>query len=98
MKHFTRYIILAMSSKHVPIKGVCHVSITLNNKQYTNTRLEEVENLCGDVLPGLDFQKQHPTVTFLHSGTEPELKINEAGIEVCSLTASKSRVPRLSLT
>ena len=44
---------------------------------------------------GLAFQKQHAAVTFVYGGTEPELKINEAGIEVCSLTASKLRVLRL---
>ena len=71
---------------------VCHVNITLNNKQYKNSHLEKLENQCSDVLLGLDFQKQHAAVTFLHCGTEPELKINEAGIEVCSLTASKLRV------
>ena len=82
-----------MSSKQAPIKGVCHVNIILNNKQYKNTHLEGLENLCGDVLLGLDFQKQHAAVTFLHGGTKPELKINEAGIEICSLTASKLRFP-----
>ena len=57
-----------MSSKQALIKGVCHVNITLNNKQYKNTRLKVLENLCGDVLLGLDFQKQHAAVTFLDGG------------------------------
>ena len=91
MKHFTRYITLAMSPKQAPIKGV---AISLN-KQYKNIRLEVLNNLRGDVILGLDFQKQHAAVTFLHEGTEPELKIDEAEIEVCSLTESKLRVPRL---
>ena len=95
MKPFTRNITLAMSSKQAPSKGVCHVNITLNNKQYKNTCLKGLENLCGDVLLSLDFQKQHAAVTFLHGGTEPELKINEAGIEVCSLITSRLMVPRL---
>ena len=45
MKPFTRYITLAMSSKQAPIKGVYHVNITENNKQYKSTRLEGLENL-----------------------------------------------------
>ena len=81
-----------MSSKQAPIKGVCHVQITLNNKQYKNICLKVLENLSGDVLLGFDFQKQPAAVTFLHGGTKLELKINEAGNEVCSLTASKLRV------
>ena len=80
MKSFTHYITLAMSS----IKGVYYVNITLNNKQSKNTRLEVLENLCGDILLGLDFQKQYAAVIFLHCRTEPELKINEAGIKICS--------------
>ena len=84
-----------MSSKQAPIKGVCHVNITLNNKLYKNTQLEVFENLCGDVLLGLDFLKQHATVTFLHGGTELELKMNKVRIEVWSLTGSKLRVPWL---
>ena len=93
MKPFTHYIALAMSSKQAPIKGVCHVNITLKNKQCKNAHLEVLENLCDDVFMGLNFQKQLAAVTFLHDGTEPELKINEARIEVCHLTSSKLRVP-----
>ena len=54
-----------MSSKQAPIKGLCHVNITLNNKQYKNTCLEGLENLCGDVLLGIGFQKEYASVTFL---------------------------------
>lgn len=56
-----------MSSKHAPINSMCHVNI--NDKD-----LELLENLCGNILLGLDFQKQHTTITFLHGGAEPELK------------------------
>ena len=77
-----------MSSKQAPIKGVYHVNITLNDQQYKNICLEVFENLCGDVLLGLYFQKLHAAVTFLHGEIEPELKINDAGIDICNLTAS----------
>lgn len=70
MKPGTCNITLAMSSKQVPIKGVCHINITLNNKKCKNTRLEVLEDLCCEVLLGLDFQKQHAVITFLHGGTE----------------------------
>lgn len=47
-----------MSFKCASIIGMCHVNITINDVEYPNTCLELLENLCGDILPGLDFQKQ----------------------------------------
>lgn len=95
IKPSTRYIILAMCSKQALIKGVYHVKITLNNKDYKNARLEIFEDLYGDVLLGLDFQKQHAAVTSLHGRSKSILRIKEAEIEVCSLTAFKLMVLRL---
>ena len=46
IKPAARYIILAMSSKHAPIKEVCNVNISLNNRTYHNTQLELIENFC----------------------------------------------------
>lgn len=86
-----------MCSKQALIKGGYHVNITLNDKDNKNFHLEILEDLYGyDVFLGLDFQKQHATaVTCLHGRSNPILRIKEAEIEVCSLTASKLMVARL---
>ena len=84
-----------MSSKHAPIKSVHYVTISLNSRIYQNTWLELTENLCGEILIGLDFQKLHTVVTFLHSKTESELRVNELKTKVCSLPASNLLVPIL---
>ena len=75
-----------MSSKHTPIKDVYHGNINLNKKKIN--RQEIIQNLCEEILLGLNLEKQHTTVIFLHSKTETDLSVNELKNKIFSLTAS----------
>ena len=84
-----------MYSKCALIKGVCHVNSSLNNRMYQISRLELIDNFYGKIRFGLDFQKQYTAVTFVHGGTEPELKVYGQKTEICSLAASNLLIRRL---
>lgn len=61
--------------------------VTLNNN-YSNISFIILENLCVDIILGLDFQEQHKKVTFNFGGQKQP-------IEICSLTALKVEPPDL---
>lgn len=96
-------ITLAMQTKTVPIKGRCSVNIKVCGKMYKQTFLEVMDDLCCDVILGLDFQQQHKTVSFEFGGSLSILRVNPngnvydkvPGSDVCSLAVASLDEPRL---
>lgn len=89
-------ITLAQSSSKASIVGECTVNITLNGNNYQKIKLGVMKNLCADVLLGIDFQKQHSSVTIEYGGSRSPLKIsNSNNHAVCSL--AEADIPKPSL-
>ena len=51
-------ITLAHTLHTAQVKGECFADITVGDVSYPRTKLDVIHNLCGDVIVGLDFQKQ----------------------------------------
>ena len=68
-------ITLASSTSTVIITGYCLVDIIVGKNGYTLLRLGVMEDLCADVILGLDFQKQHEAVTIKFNGSRPSIEV-----------------------
>ena len=55
---------MASSAMKMKSKGFCLVDLELKGNKYESTRLNGFENLCSDVILGLDFQGRHQRVIF----------------------------------
>jgi len=55
-----------MASAAIKMKssGFCVADITINDTIYEATRLNVLDNLCSDIILGLDFQSQHQRLVF----------------------------------
>ena len=83
-----RDITMAQSSLSARTLGFW--TVDLGGKQYSKICLSILPGLCADLLLGLDFQKQHPSVIFHHGGPQ-------APLEVCGLSMLKVGPPDLLL-
>ena len=79
---------MAQSTLSAKTLGHCIADLELGGKTYSNLRLSILPGLCSDLILGLDFQKQHQSVSFHHGGPEPPLV-------VCGLTTLKVEPPDL---
>ena len=70
------------------IHGYVSVDLSISGRHYTNVKLHVLDNLCTDVILGLDFQKQHKCVRFNFGGEKPAM-------DVCSLEMSNVKSPEL---
>lgn len=70
-----RDISMAQSTLSAKILGHCIADLELGGKTYSNLRLSILPGLCSDLILGLDFQKQHQSVSFHHGGPEPPLVV-----------------------
>ena len=55
--------------------GYCFITFSLNGKAYNNIKICVLNNLCVDLILGIDFQQQHKSVTFHFGGDKPNLNI-----------------------
>ena len=81
-------VTMASSSHMNKITGFVKTDLIIGKNVYTNLKLSLLENLCVDIILGLDFQTQHDSVKFRFGGTKPE-------IEVCGLTTLNVEPPEL---
>ena len=56
--------------------GFCIVDITINDTKYEATRLNVLDNLCKDVVLGLDFWSQHERLIFKFNGNLLKLVVD----------------------
>lgn len=55
----THQVQMASTAMKIKSTGFCLADINIGETQYPSTRLNILENLCSDVILGLDFQSQH---------------------------------------
>ena len=79
---------MAQSTLSAETLGHCLVNLELDGKTYSNLHLSILPGLCSDLILGLDFQKQHQSISFHHGGPKPPLV-------VCGLTTLKVEPPDL---
>ena len=68
--------------------GYCYISFNLNNKQYNDFKVSVLNDLCVDLILGIDFQQQHESITFQFGGDKPNLNI-------CNLATLNTNPPLL---
>jgi hypothetical protein len=94
---------MASTSLSTSITGICFVDLTIHESNYPNVRLHVMDNLCADIILGIDFQSQHQSVTLKFDGVRDPLVVGLATLNVepinlfenltpdCKPIASKSR-------
>ena len=82
-------ICMAQSTLKGGIVGQCITNVTLNGHMYKKVRLGVLNNLCGDVLLGEDFQGQHKRVIFEYNGSRPDLVVSNCP-ETCAITMANT--------
>ena len=75
VKESASTVSMALGSLKSTITGYVNVNFTIEKNQYANIKLNVMDNLCLDVILGLDFQKQHESVTVKLGGKKPALLI-----------------------
>ena len=75
---------MASSAMKMKSNGFCLVDLELKGNKYELTRLNVFENLCCDVILGLDFQGHHQHMVFEVDGESNDLIIS--GKSTCAVT------------
>ena len=72
------------------------VDISINNHSYIQ-KLSILEDVCVDLILGLDFQTQHQSVVFTYGGDGPPLEIScdDPPLKICGLTEINVQPPEL---
>ena len=67
---------MASSAMKMKSNEFCLVDLELKNNKYESTRPNVFENLCSDVILGLNFQGRHQHVIFEFNGESNDLVIS----------------------
>ena len=84
----THQVQMASTAVKIKSKGFCLVDIVNNGIKFPETRLNAFENLCSDVILGLDFQSQYQRLIFQFSGSSPDLLVSREFN--CTLAAAQA--------
>ena len=88
-----RQVQMASTAMKIKSTGFCLADLKIGDTAYPSTRLNILENLCSDIILGLDFQSQHQSLIIEFNGESPDLVV--ASDSHCLLTAAVS--PEVSL-
>ena len=83
-----RQVQMASSTTKIKSCGFCVVNLKLIDVSYESVRLNVFDNLCSDVILGLDFQTQHQRVVFEFNGDSPDLVVSPD--RSCALTVAST--------
>ena len=83
-----RQVQMASSTTKIKSCGFCVVNVKLKDASYELVRLNVFDNLCSDVILGLDFQTQHQRLVFEFNGDSPDLIVSSDSS--CALTAAST--------
>ena len=73
-------VMMASTSLSKQVGFVTFINVEIQGRVYENLMLTIMEDLCVNLLLGLDFQRKHESVVFKHGGSLPPLVIcNAAG-------------------
>jgi hypothetical protein len=77
--------------------GHCVVDVVVGEREYPAQKLSIMNNLCVDVILGLDWQARHKSLTFKFNGPEPPIEVcsSEPEPSVCGLTQMHTEPARL---
>ena len=76
---------MAASSLSTVIQGYCVVDLVYRGKLYNGLRVSVLQDLCADLILGLDFQSRHESITFQYGGPEPPIAV--CGLSTLNLRA-----------
>ena len=95
--HCNQKINLASNTSTVTLTGFRYAGIMTDCNLHKNFKLGVIEHLCADVILGIDFRKQHQSITINYGGKDTPIKINNAcaGTPICSLTKASVQYPSL---
>ena len=79
---------MASSAMKTKSNGFRLVDLELKGNKYESTKLNVFENLCSDLILGLDFQGRHQRVIFEFNGESNDLVIS--GKSTCAVTAAST--------
>ena len=83
-----RQVQMASTAMKIKLTGFCLADLKIGDTAYPSTRLNILENLCSDIIFGLDFQSQHQSLIIEFNGESPDLVV--APDSDCQLTAAVS--------
>ncbi|XP_077966603.1 uncharacterized protein LOC144420817 [Styela clava] len=79
-------VAMASLACSMPIKGCTAADIEYQGRHYQKFILRVMDDLCCDILLGIDFQGQHQSVTYNYGGDRPPMS-------VCGFSTFKSLPP-----
>nr|XP_039252837.1 uncharacterized protein LOC120330077 [Styela clava] len=79
-------VAMASLACSMPIKGCTAADIEYQGRHYPKFNLRVMNDLCCDILLGIDFQGQHQSVTYNYGGDRPPMS-------VCGFSTFKSLPP-----
>ena len=68
-------VTMAASSFSTAVRGYCLIDLTYQGKTYKDLRVSVMDDLCVDLILGLDFQSRHKSITFQYGGPEPPISL-----------------------
>ena len=81
-------VMMASTSCSKKVSVITYIHVNILGHIYEKLELTVMEDLCVDLLLGLDLQKEHESVTFKHGGPRPPLVI-------CNAATMNIEPPRL---
>ena len=66
-----RQVQMASTAMKIKSMGFCLADLKIGDIAYPSTRLNILENLCSDIILGLDFQSQHQSLIIEFNGESP---------------------------
>ena len=66
---------MAAGAQTTKIVGYCAVDFNHFGHEYRNINSNIIQDLCTDVILGMDFQEQHESVDIKYTGNKPTLTL-----------------------
>ena len=82
-------ITMAFTSHSAEVKGAVLVNLEVFNNNYPKFKFGVMEELCADVILGIDFMKLHSEIEFKMHGLQEAISVNSPLNKPCNLMAAK---------
>ena len=88
-------ITMVSTSHSAQVKGTVFVKLKVFNNNYPKFKLGVMEELCADVILGLDFMKLHCEIELKMHGPQEAISVNSPLNKPCSVMTAKIGPPRI---
>ena len=88
-------ITMASTSHSAQVKEAVVVNLKVFNNNYPKFKLGVMQELCADVILGIDFIKLHSEVEFKMHGPQEAISVNNPLNKPCNAMAAKIEPPRI---